>query len=515
MSVSSVVGLTESLHDIADHRKTGVLRMSLNSKFRMAFFEDGDLVYVVSDAPEESLVAYFARAGRFESAAERLVLFQLEKEVTRKRSLVSLLLEHEARDEETLRAWLSEYAFEVFARAFDTVDMSAKFTGGIEAEHPLPFRVGISQLILESVHRMQNEGLIRNVVGPLTNCTAPAEGYTGRLTSLPLSFFDGLVASQINTETTIEDLIIVAGIPEKEVLKALVALQLTNIIVPFYEKRVSDTDRLRQRQEAVDSGFVIDSQMAAAALHLSAASMSSEDDHRAGSPVTMGEFDGSVPYTPALPAAQRGHSAPLQYPAPRPHGDTGRLKLLASAYIQMGEAEAAAGNFAAAVQCFESALSQKPNDLDTLVAYARVLSKRPGGLAAADRALRQASERNPRSVKPLVELARLYHKAGKNDEAEDLLDDARHIEPINAEIRKLTEEIRKSSGGGLLSKFGFRSDPKVKAPPPKPAMPTKQQQAASYAAQRESDLPAHMKCRNCNRPLQGQLRFCRFCGATQ
>jgi hypothetical protein len=514
MSESSVVGLVESLHDIADHRKTGVLRLSLNGRFRMVFFEEGDLVYVVSDAPEESLVAYFTRAGRLESAAERLVLFQLEKEVTRKKSLVALVLEQKLRDEETLRAWLADYAYDVFARAFDTADTDARFTGGIEAEHPLPIRIGVPHLILESVHRMQNEGLIRSFVGPLTSYTAPAEGYTGRLTSLPLSFFDGLVASQVNSEAKLDDLLIVTGIPEAEVLKALVALRLTGVIVPFYEKHVTDTDRLRQRQEAVDSGFVVDAEMAAAALHLSA-SIQSEEDH-SGTPITMGEFEGTTPYVPSAPV-QRGNSAPLQYPAPRPRGDTGRLKLLASAYIQMGESEAAAGNFAAAVQCFESALSQKPNDLDTLVAYARVLAKRPGGLAAADKALRQASERNPRSVRPLVELARLYHKAGKNDEAEDLLDDARHIEPINAEIRKLTEEIRKNSGGGLLAKFGFRSDAKVKAPPlSKPSSPAKPPPTtSSYAQSPGADLPAHMKCRNCGRPLQGQLRFCRFCGATQ
>ncbi len=514
MSESSVVGLSESLHDIADHRKTGVLRLSVNGRFRMAFFEEGELVYVVSDAPEESLAAYFTRAGRFESAAERLVLFQLEKEVTRKKSLVSLVLEQNLRDADTVRVWLADYAFDVFGRAYDTPDATAKFTGGIQAEHPLPIRVDVSHLILEAVHRMENEGLIRSFVGSLSQCTAPAEGFTGRLTSLPLSFFDGLVASQITAEAKLEDLLIVTGIPEAEVLKALVALRLSGVIEPFHERRVSDTDRLlRQRQEAVESGFVVDSETAAAAIHM-AASMQSDDDH-AGAPITMGEFDGTAPYVPPAPV-QRGHSAPLQYPAPRPRGDTGRLKLLASAYIQMGESEAAAGNFAAAVQCFESALSQKPNDIDTLVAYARVLAKRPGGMASADKVLRQASERNPRSIKPLVELARLYHKAGKNEEAEDLLDEARRIEPINAEIRRLTEDIRKSAGGGLLAKFGFRSDSKVKAPPPKPAVVSKPPSSAgSYAQSQGADLPAHMKCRNCGRPRQGQLRFCRFCGATQ
>lgn len=511
MNDASVLGLSESLHDIADHRKTGVLRLSLNGRFRMAFFEDGDLVYVVSDAPEESLAAYFTRAGRLESAAERLVLFQLEKEVTRKKSLVTLVLERDLRETGIVRAWLTDYAYDVFARALDAPDATAKFTGGIQAEHPLPIRIGVDHLILEAVHRMQNEGLIRSVVGPLTRCTAPADGYAERLTTLPLGFFDGLVASQITGETVLEELIIVAGIPEDEVLKALVALLLSGVIEPFYEKRLSDTDRLRAaRQEAIESGYVVDAETAAAALSM-AASIDSDDVHD-GAPITMGEFDGTAPYVP--PAPKRGNSAPLVYPTPKPRGDTGRLKLLASAYIQMGEAEAAAGNFAAAVQCFESALSQKPHDLDTLVAYARVLAKRPGGLAAADKVLRQASDRNPKSVKPLVELARIYHKAGKNEEAEDLLDSARHIEPINAEIRKLTEEIRKGAGG-LLARFGFRSDARVKAPapPPKPAAPPPQ--PASYTQPPGSDLPAHLKCRNCGRPLQGQLRFCRFCGATQ
>src|SRR5262249_54096143 len=137
------------------------------------------------------------------------------------------------------------------------------------------------------------------------------------------------------------------------------------------------------------------------------------------------------------------------------------------AYIQMGEAEAAAGNYAAATQCFESALAQKPNDLNTMLAYAKVHTKRPGGLSAAEKLLEQACEAHPKSAAPHIALARLYRAVGRIDAAEDELLEARRLEPTNAEIRTMLEALgKKAPGAGLLSRFGFRADPKPKPSPP-------------------------------------------------
>ena len=68
----------------------------------------------------------------------------------------------------------------------------------------------------------------------------------------------------------------------------------------------------------------------------------------------------------------------------------------------MGEAEAAAGNYGAAAQCFESALAQKPNDLETMLAYARLHAKRPNGFASAEKLLEQACEAHPKSASPFI-----------------------------------------------------------------------------------------------------------------
>lgn len=511
MSDLTVRGLAEVLLDIGGGEKTGVLRIGVGGRLRMAFFEQGALVYLVSDVPEENLAAAFTRAGRLESAAERLTIFQLEREVTRKKTLVSLVLDRRLRDPETLRTWLAEHALEAFGRIFDARDVTAKFTPNIRAEHPLPFRVPATEVILDAVRRMRDDEIIHEAIGPVAWHTQIAEGATTRLQTLPLSFHEGLVASRVTGPMSIDDVVVVSGIAEMDALRAVLGLLLIGVLAPPREVKVlTDSARLRMRQTAVETGFVVDAETAAAALGISAAIAS--DDEVGDGAVTMGEFSGERAFAPR----QRGHSAPLQYPPPRPRGDTSRLRLLASAYIQMGEAEAASGNFAAAVQCFESALAQRPTDLDTMLAYARVLAKRPGGMPAAERMLEQAAEAHPKKAAPLIQLARLYHEAGREEEAEETLLDARRIEPINAEIRTLLESLKK--GGGLLSRLGIRSDhSKSRQAPsglPRPAAPTANRDRLPPPPMGGAAEGPRLRCRYCGQMVVGEARICRSCGAT-
>ena len=497
MSDRALAGLAESLLDIGNGGKTGLLRTSAGGRLRMGFFEGGALVYVVSDVPEENLAACFARAGRFERAHERLELFQLEREVTRKKTLVSLVLERGLRDAETVRGWLVEYAYEVFARTFDAPEVSLKFMPEMRAEHPLPYAIPAVDLVLEAVRGMRDDDSVREAVGPLSWTTRPAEGGARHMQSLPLSFYEGLVAARVTEPISLDNLVVVSGIPEADALRAILALRLVGAIAPFSEPSgLTDSGRLRMREAAMESGVPLDAETATA-LHGEAGGDGA---------ITMGEFDGSTPFV--APARPRGSSAPLVYPPPRPRGDTGRLRLLASAYIQMGEAEAAAGNYPAAAQCFESALAQKPDDLETMIAYARLHAKRPSGIAAAEKLLQQACEAHPKSVAPLLALGRIYRDAGRLEDAEEALGEARLLEPSNAEVRAALDGLGKK--GGLLSRFKFRSDPKpaparpAAAPPPPPPP----------VARSDDSKEPQLRCRYCGRMVQGEARVCRSCGAT-
>lgn len=512
----TVTGLAESLLDIGNNEKTGALRIGADGRLRLAFFESGVLVYLVSDVPEENLVASFTRAGRFERAHERLELFQLEKQVTRKKTLVTLVLEGGLRDPEVVRSWLVEYAYEVFGRVFDARDVSMKFMTGIRADHPLPYGIPVGEVILEAVRGMRDEDVIHEALGPTAWIAQPVENPPVWVQSLPLSFYEGLVAARMSAPISIDELVAVSGIAEADALRAILGLRLVGAIAPFTEpKKLSDSGMLRMRESPIETGFAVDAETAVAALGLGAAV--GHEDAAGDGPITMGEFEIAAPafVPPTLP---RGSSAPLQYPPPRPRGDTSRLRLLASAYIQMGEAEAAAGNYAAAIQCFESALAQKPNDLAVMLAYAKVHAKRPGGLTAAETMLEQACEAHPKSAAPRIALARLYNATGRIDDEEFILMEARRLEPANNEVRSMLDHLGKKSGGGagLLSRFGFRSEakPKPVAPsapsPPRPAAPYRPPPPPPTAPGEEPRLI----CRYCRRVVQGEARICRNCGAT-
>lgn len=490
-----------ALLDIANGRKTGVLRLGEGGRLRMAFFEDGALVYVVSEVAEESVAAHLTKAGRLETPEARAAVAELEKKVSRKRSLVSLVLEAKLVDEETLRAWLVEYAYDVFAGIFASHGLGSKLTEGMRAPHPLPYRVPVAQLVLEAAGRIRNPEIVREAIGPLSYYTEPGTDYARRIATLPLSFHDGRIAALVEGPIAIADLVAISGFPEIDALRSILALRLVGAIAPFYEMRVTDTGKLRRRKAALESGYAVDADTAAAALGFALASDGS------GGAISMGELDGSTPVKqrpdPPPPAPQ---TPPVQQQ--RQRGDTTRLKLLSSAYIQMAEAEAAAGNYAAAIECFDSALSQKPEDLAVLLAYAKMHANRPGGFSQAEKLLERAAEAHPRSVSPVVALARLYHQTGRAEEAEDALHEARRIEPNSAEVRVVFEEILKSRGG-LLSKLKLRGDrqkPPSKITPPAPPTP-----------QRPLPLRADssgQRCRICGRALDHEMRACPSCGAT-
>src|SRR5690242_3724397 len=101
--------LAEAFEKVRKTEATGVLRIASEGGLRMAFFENGRLVYFASDAPTDSLAAFLSAAGRLDSRAARETLADLHQP---RRPLVSLVVDWELCDESRLRPWLIEYAYE-------------------------------------------------------------------------------------------------------------------------------------------------------------------------------------------------------------------------------------------------------------------------------------------------------------------------------------------------------------------------------------------------------------------
>jgi tetratricopeptide (TPR) repeat protein len=494
MNELSLHGVAEILRKIAADGGTGIFRVGASGHLRMAFFEDGALVYVVSEAPDDALAGRLSRPGRLESPEARATLARLETEVSRTKSLVSLVLERRLVDAETLRTWLVEYAYEVFSSIFASRDATAKFMVGPSAAHPLPYRLPVAQLVLEAAEHIRNPEVVREAIGPTNYYTEPALSLD-EIAALPLSFHDGRVISLVEGPIAIQEIVAIAGLPEIDTLRSILALRLVGALTPFYEYRVTDTGKLRMRKAALESGVAVDAEAAAAALGFRP---TADESNR---PVSMGEMQGNERYTPPASPPRAPSSA-----GGRSRVSTGQLRSLSRvAYIQMGKAEAASGNFAAAVQCFETALSEDPNDAEVLVAFAEMQAGRPGGVPAAEELLERAVDAHPRAIAPLIALARLYQQSGRDDDAEEALLEARRIEPNSAAVRRALEQFR--SRGGFLSKLKLRSDRPSKITPPAPAPPRP-------APRQPSASGSGIRCRYCGRPFDHEVRVCRSCGAT-
>jgi hypothetical protein len=441
MSKALIEDLADALQSIADGRLTCVLRISTDNGLRMAFFEEGDLVYFVSEDDRERLIDYLGAPERF-GAFDTLAALHAPN-----RPLVAQMLDAGLCDADRLRPWLVAYARECFARAFDDRAGWIKVMPKVRADHPVPFRVSARVVALESVRGMSDLDLVREMIGPLTNVATPLSDHMERLIALPLDYQEGAVGSQLDAPLALKDLVAVSHLPEPEGLRALLALRCAGVLAPFEPpKELTDTGRLRMRQQARESAVAVDATAAAVALGMA----NPVEEAPAGRPLTMSEFAQAPTWSEPEPAPPP--PSPEPEPPKRTKGESGQLRVLASVYVQMAEAEAQAGNFNGAMQYFETAHGQKPGELTVVLPFVKYLTSvdRAGMKEMAERLLRQACVMNPRSVEPRLELARVCRLTGRNAQALDVLAEAERIAPRDPRVREMLDGKR---AGGLFARF--------------------------------------------------------------
>ena len=441
--------LAEVLLEVGRLRETCMVRISTGRGLRAAFFEEGDLVYLASDDPSERLVDFLCEPGRLDDEVSRAMLVTLERS---NRSVVAQMLEAHVCTPEQLRPWLVEYAHMCFGRAFDDREGTVKVMPKARAQHPVPFKVSAAALALESVRRMTDEELLRETVGPLEWLVEPGADYMDRLMQVPVNYQEGVLGSQLTGRMRLSELVSLSGLPEDDALRAVLALRIAGVIPPPQEQRaLTDSGRLRLREAAMATGVAVDTEAAAIALGL-VRTESIDERLESDGALSMDEFEGRAAPRAAPSFASAAPPPPAGGP-PRRRGNTGQLRLLASAYVQMAEAEAQSGNFNGAVRYYETALGQKPGDLTVILPFARYLLslKRPQATEAAERLLKQGCVANPTAVEPRVELVRVYRATGRHAQALEVLAEAERVDPRHPEVLALADGP--SRGGGLLSRM--------------------------------------------------------------
>jgi hypothetical protein len=429
--------LAAMMSEVGYARATGGMRVTAEDGQRLVFFEDGAIVYFVSDCRDDALGAFLARSERFATDEMRAPLSALEERVSRSHPLVTLVLAEGLCTSEELRPLLVEHMVECMGRLFARHDTSPRFLAGVRANHPLSFVVPPGAVIVEATRHMDDVEAVRAAVGPLSHLASPAEDHFSRLASAPLGYAEGAIGALVTEEIALEDLIALCGLSEEQALRALLALRLVGVLDPFVEpKQITESGRLRRRLSALEEGRAVD--MEAALIGTASASPDGE--------AAPAEVEARPARVEAPQPASRPNPAPLAPSARRSgQGESGKLRMLASAYVQMARAEADRGNVGGAVKYFREALAQRPDDHDTLLAFADVLRARPGGESAAEELLKRACAAHRTSVSARVAYVEVLRSIGNTERADEVMDEIARLDPGQA---------RKARGGaGLMSKM--------------------------------------------------------------
>lgn len=434
--ISSVVS------SIGRDSSTALVRIATPTGQRMAFFEDGALVFFVSDHPREWLRDFLVEDGRLSSPDEREAVSRMDQS-----KLVAHIVDAGLADAERLMPWLSDYALQSVARLYGEREGTVKVMTGMRADHAVRINIAATDLILASVRALSDVELVRDAVGPVTATATPAADHMDRLLALPLNFQEGMVGSQITLRIALAEVLTVSGIPEIEALKALLALRLVGVLEPFEEpKELTDTGRLRRRKEALDAGVAVDVESAAVLLGVERGKTVGPEVSQG--PVSMEELERAMfapePERPAGPIGSEGIAPPRGR-----RGNTGQLKLLASAYVEMARSEVKARNFNGAVQYFEQALHQNPDDLDVTIELARLLLTKSQTVGAAERLVVRACDAHRYSAIPRVLLAEIYRDSGRHAQAAQAIADAERIEPDSPAVRAYAGKGK----GGMFSRL--------------------------------------------------------------
>jgi hypothetical protein len=442
--------IATTVREVEQCSTTGALRVSSEDGQRLVFFEEGAAVYFVSECAEDSLEAFLGRSRLFasEEAGERLRA--LGAQATRSKPLVSLLLEEGHCEADDLRPLLTEHLVECFGRLIERREAVARFLPNVRASHPLPFRLAAARLLVEAARCARDIAAVRSALGPLTWLTAPGEDHAARLERAPLGYVEGAVGARVTDEISLEDLLALCGLPEEGALRALLALRLVGVLEPFTAPRaLTDTGRLRRRVEALEAGVAVDLEAAALVCDAFAA----PDDK-----VAPGVLDEALAPEPLASAPRR--ATPVEAgPTAVPHevpGASGRLRMIASVYVQLAQAEVDKGNANGAIRYYRTALAQKPNDLQTLLAFAEFMRSMPDGQLVAEGLLKQACDAHPKSVTARLSLATLYRDTGNDVGAEGLLTEVSRLDPARAPkargVGSLVDRFRGLTGRGRVQR---------------------------------------------------------------
>jgi tetratricopeptide (TPR) repeat protein len=223
----SLINFADIIRDLHLTRRTGLLRLTRDRELRAVFVEQGDLVFALSNLPHE-------RLGDFLLARDLITREQYEAAVQKpnaKQRFGQVLVEMGVMSRETVETHAHQHLTEIILAAFEWGSGEFVFEEGTRAAHDVKLNLLTPNLILMGVRRMTNDEAVRRALGPTTQFIELSPDAMTQLQRATLDGTEGFVLSRITGRMTIDELVLISGVPEATILRVVYGLLCAGILV--------------------------------------------------------------------------------------------------------------------------------------------------------------------------------------------------------------------------------------------------------------------------------------------
>ena len=228
--------LVELIREISTARLTGALRLARERAKMVVYFDDGEIIYAISNLRVFRMSECLRRWGMIKES-EIAAAAETVSDVETGAALVA----RGALTEEVLGELRARQLADMLRPAMLWIDGAWEFDARVRLTEDVRVQLGVSELLVEAARRLPQGFVVSRFSNP-DEKLFPVPGTSANLT---LNTEEGFVMSRVTETLTIRELLALSGLPSTQTFMALYALVNYGIVKRGGEPRAFKDEELQ------------------------------------------------------------------------------------------------------------------------------------------------------------------------------------------------------------------------------------------------------------------------------
>ena len=228
--------LVELIREISAARLTGALRLARERAKMVVYFDDGEIIYAISNLRVFRMSECLRRWGMIKES-EIAAAAETVSDVETGAALVA----RGALTEEVLGELRARQLADMLRPAMLWIDGAWEFDARVRLTEDVRVQLGVSELLVEAARRLPQGFVVSRFSNP-DEKLFPVPGTSANLT---LNTEEGFVMSRVTETLTIRELLTLSGLPSTQTFMALYALVNYGIVKRGSEPRAFKDEELQ------------------------------------------------------------------------------------------------------------------------------------------------------------------------------------------------------------------------------------------------------------------------------